>query len=86
MITKEQVLEALDDCETDHIVTKQAAEEVAEHVAKRLNEQPADPQPVAVGFWCPTCGFFEEEDIDDERCDACGCSRDNHIEVSVVPA
>lgn len=88
MVTKEQVLDALDDAPVDHIVTAMAARELAEHVAEKLNEQPADPQPVAVGFWCPTCQFFEEGDdgMSQGRCEACGCSQDTHVEVSVIPA
>lgn len=82
-MTPSKILEALDDVTW---VGPKAARELAQVLAVKLNEQPADPQPIAAGFWCSDCGFLEEEDIDDERCDACGCSRDSHIEVSVIPA
>ena len=87
MIRTEQILEALEDCKVDALVTKQQEEELAFHVAKRLNEQPADPQPVASGLWCTNCGFFEEQDDDDGvRCVACGCAYSDHIVATVVPA
>lgn len=33
---KMQILRAMDDSPTDHIVTVQAAEELADHIAKKL--------------------------------------------------
>ncbi len=43
--------------------------------------------PIAKGFWCPTCESFEDElgtDFTAEKCDACGCREDLHIEVKLV--
>lgn len=45
------------------------------------------PDPIAKGFWCTTCEFFEDEiyvEFVDGKCPSCGCGRGHHTEVKVV--
>lgn len=40
----------------------------------------------ATGWWCLDCEFFEAgEDMGDHGCHACGCRRDDHAQVAVLP-
>lgn len=43
--------------------------------------------PVAEGWWCQTCEFYEDDDeinAEMEMCVCCGCSGASHIRVDVV--
>lgn len=39
---------------------------------------------LAEGVWCKTCEMFEEPDISNGRCLACGCAAATHVEVEVI--
>lgn len=42
---------------------------------------------VAIGWWCETCEFFEDEDQIDlmaPTCTSCGCLSNNHVSVEVA--
>ncbi len=39
---------------------------------------------LAEGYFCNECGWFEEVDIEGDRCDACGHGEDDHIPAKVV--
>lgn len=44
-------------------------------------------EEVSSGLWCGACEFLEtSDDIDGERCMACGCASGDHISVIVVTA
>lgn len=38
---------------------------------------------LADGYWCTQCLTFEQEELDDADCIACGCPPEAHVDVEV---
>lgn len=49
---------------------------------------PDEGQVIEIGVWCLVCGYFEDEleILQQDSCQACGCSSGQHIHAKVVAA
>lgn len=51
----------------------------------RIMVRAITPEPISEGIWCRECEYLESaEDVENDRCMACGCSSAQHIHVKVV--